>query len=180
MAAIQSVAGAPIAERPSVIEVNEPPPRRNAFRVLFLGPDNSVSSIMAEALLKRWGGDDFRAFSAGITPGEIHPLAADLLKTCNVWDQALRSKSCDEFLLPDAPTMDFIVTVGGQPPVGMPTRWPGRPQVIHWRITDPLVEGRPKDRTYSFKTAFRELETRIKLFVLVYRRETTRGIATAA
>jgi len=170
-----------VAKRANVIEVTEPPTARKAFNVLFLCADNSIISIMAEALLKRWGGRDFHAFSAGIAPaGEIHPLAVDLLHTYNVWDQALRSKSCNDFLAPDAPSMDFVVTVGGQPPAGMPARWPGRPQVIHWRITEPSIDGNAKERTHTLKAAFRELETRIKLFVLVYQREMTREVATAA
>lgn len=182
MRVIQSALGAPAAARAVLTERISPPPRpRNAFKVLFLCVDNSICSIMAEALLKRWGGQDFHAFSAGIVPrNEIDPLAADLLKTCNVWDQALRSKSCKEFLAPDSPRMDFIVSLGGYPPAGIPTVWPGHPQVIHWRITEPVVSGAPKQQAQSFKTAFRELETRIKLFVLVYQREAMKGIATAA
>jgi arsenate reductase len=182
MRVIQSALGTPAATRSVLTERISPPPRpRSAFRVLFLCADNSICSIMAEALLKRWGGQDFHAFSAGIVPrNEIDPLAADLLKTCNVWNHTLRSKSCKEFLALDAPRMDFIVSLGGYPLAGIPTVWPGHPQVIHWRITEPLVNGSPNQQAQSFKTAFRELETRIKLFVLVYRRETMKGIATAA
>lgn len=182
MRVIQSALGTPAAVRSSLTERGLPPPRaRNPFKVLFLCADNSICSIMAEALLKRWGGQAFRAFSAGIVPrNEIDPLAADLLRNCNLWDQELVSKSCKEFVAPDAPRLDFIVSLGGYPPAGIPTVWPGHPQVIHWRITEPVLNGSPKQRPQSFKTALRELETRIKLFVPVYRRETMKGIATAA
>jgi len=181
MKIIQGALGMPASERSNVIDHKQPPHPKNIYKVLFLCPDNSICSIMAEALLKRWGGNDFHAFSAGVARGsEIHPFAADLLKTHNVWDQGLRSKGCDEFLAPDSPPMDFVVTVGGRPPVGMPTAWPGKPQVMHWRITDPVLDGKPKEKAYSFNTAFRELETRIKLFVLVYQREALKGIAAAA
>ncbi len=182
MRVIQSALGAPAAARSVLTERISPPPRpRNAFKVLFLCADNSICSIMAEALLKRWGGQDFHAFSGGVVPRhEIDPHAADLLKSYNVWDEALRSKNCNEFLAPNAPPMDFIVSLGGYPPAGIPTVWPGHPQVIHWRITEPVVNGSPKQQAQSFKTAFRELETRIRLFVLVYQREAMKGIATAA
>jgi arsenate reductase (thioredoxin) len=134
---------------------------------------------MAEALLRRWGGPHFHAFSAGIAPrAEIDSFACELLRTYNVGREGLHPKSYDEFIAPNAPAMDFIISVGSAAPAGMPIGWPGHPQMIHWRITDPVVEGRPVARTRSFQAAFHELETRIKLFVLVHQRETTRKIAS--
>jgi arsenate reductase len=51
-----------------------------AINVLFLCNDNSTRSVMAEALLKRFGDQRFRAFSAVIAPGlAIHPLAQEML-----------------------------------------------------------------------------------------------------
>jgi arsenate reductase (thioredoxin) len=151
---------------------------KDCYNVLFLCGDNAIGSIMAEALLKRWGAQDFHAFSAGITPkGEIDPLAAELLKVQRVWHQNLRSKGCQEFLTPDAPSMDFIISLGEQPPAGMPTAWPGHPKVIHWHITEPVVTGRPAETTHSFRKAFGELENRVRLLVLVYQREALRGAA---
>jgi hypothetical protein len=38
------------------------------FKVLFVCRDNSVCSVIAKAILKRWGGGEFLAFSAGIHP----------------------------------------------------------------------------------------------------------------
>jgi arsenate reductase (thioredoxin) len=146
--------------------------------VLFLCPDNSAVSIIAEAILGRWEGRGFRAFSAGTRRAlEVHPLAVDLLKANRIWGQGFRPKDCGEFLGQDAPRMDFVISLGSEAPDGLPSSWPGNPRVIHWHINEPRVDGRPAENMRTLRKTFSELETRINLFVLVNQRETLRKTA---
>ena len=99
--------------------------------VLFLCPDNSAMSIIAEAILSRWEGKRFRAFSAGTRRAlEVHHLAADLLRANRIWRPGFRPKDCAEFLNQDAPRMDFVISLGYQAPDGLPSTWPGNPRII--------------------------------------------------
>jgi protein-tyrosine-phosphatase len=136
---------------------------------------------MAEAILKRWGGQDFNPYSAGVEPScEARPHAEEFLRAHRIWHPDLRCKNYREFLAPEAPSMDFIISLGEHPPVWMSTVWPGHPKIIHWHISEPILNGSEAEKTYSFNRTFAEFENRIRLLVLVYQKEATKRAATAA
>ena len=77
----------------------------------------------------------------------------------------LRSKSWDEFARAGAPVMDFVFTVCDQAAGEVCPIWPGNPVTAHWGVPDPAaVEGSDEQRRQAFRDAYRQLETRIKLF----------------
>ena len=52
------------------------------------------------------------------------------------------------------------------PPAKCAPYGPGKPITAHWGIADPAAaEGPDADKAFAFRKAFKELETRIKLFV---------------
>jgi len=136
------------------------------YNVLFLCTGNSARSVIAEALIGRWGLGKFRGFSAGSQPkGAVHPLALRLLESLNFSTAALRSKSWNEFAQPGAPQMDFVFTVCDNAAAEVCPLWPGQPMTAHWGVADPAaVEGDDVTRIQAFRTALRELESRIKIF----------------
>ena len=83
-----------------------------AFNVLFLCTHNSARSILAEAVLEKYGNGRFRAYSAGSQPiAAPMPDVIDRLKKLGHDVSELRSKSWNEFIGPDAPRMDFVITL---------------------------------------------------------------------
>lgn len=49
-------------------------------KVLFLCVHNSARSQIAEAYLKKLGGDEFEVESAGLKPGKLNELVIEVLK----------------------------------------------------------------------------------------------------
>src|SRR5271170_2929007 len=136
------------------------------YNVLFLCTGNSARSILAESLLNSLGRGKFRAFSAGSYPkGQVHPMALQLLESMKLPTEGLRSKTWDEFAAAGAPPLDFIFTVCDNAAGEVCPVWPGKPTSAHWGIADPAAaEGSDADKAFAFRKAFKELETRIKLF----------------
>jgi arsenate reductase len=137
------------------------------YNVLFLCTGNSARSILGEKLIERWGQGRFRGFSAGSHPkGAIHPLTLEILRRNNYQTDGLRSKDWGEFTAADAPAMDFVFTVCDQAAAETCPIWPGQPMTAHWGVPDPArAEGDEVARMMAFRTALRELENRIKIFV---------------
>ena len=138
-----------------------------AFNVLFLCTGNSARSILAEAYLNSAGKGRFKAYSAGSKPGgQVNPFAMQLLEKTRIDTAGLRSKSWDEFALPDSPKMDFVFTVCDNAASEPCPYWPGRPMSAHWGVPDPAaVDGSDEDKRRAFRGALSALSARINLFI---------------
>ena len=136
------------------------------FNVLFLCTGNSARSIMAEALLQRWGLGRFGSYSAGSTPkGQVNPFALEVLQSNNFATENFRSKSWNEFIKEDAPKMDFVFTVCDNAANEVCPVWPGQPMSAHWGIEDPDQPELSEDEQQRlFLKAYLEMDYRIKMF----------------
>jgi arsenate reductase len=137
------------------------------YNVLFLCAGNAARSIMAEAILNRWGQGRFHACSAGSKPrGDVHPFTLDLLRQQNFDPAFARSKSWDEFAGDDAPELDFVFTLCDEAAADECPAWPGQPMSAHWAIPDPAAAtGNEVERRLAFADAYRMLNNRISVFV---------------
>jgi arsenate reductase len=137
------------------------------INVLFLCTHNSARSILAEGLLNKLGGQRFRGFSAGSRPsGRVNPMALATLDRLGCDTRGMHSKSWDRFTTPDAPRVDFIITVcdaaaGENCPI-----LPGRPATAHWGCADPsAVPGNEDERQAAFAETARLISDRIGQFL---------------
>jgi arsenate reductase len=137
------------------------------YNVLFLCTGNSARSLMAEAILNHKGAGRFTAYSAGSHPsGSPRSEALAQLASAEIPTAGLRSKSWDEFAVPNAPHMDFVFTVCDNAANEVCPLWPGQPMTAHWGIPDPAAAtGTPGQIARSFRDAFTILDRRIGLFL---------------
>jgi arsenate reductase len=82
---------------------------KDSYNVLFLCTGNSARSIMAEAIMNRFGQPQFKAYSAGSHPsGKVRPESLQQLQLATISTDGLRSKNWDELAQPNAPKMSFV------------------------------------------------------------------------
>jgi arsenate reductase (thioredoxin) len=137
------------------------------FNILILCTGNSARSIMAEALFNTLGKGRFKAYSAGSFPnGKVNPYAIEMIQATGYPTAELRSKSWDEFTLPNAPQMDFVITVCDNAANEVCPVWPGAPITAHWGFEDPAaLEATEDEKRALFKKIFHQIRTRIDLFL---------------
>jgi protein-tyrosine-phosphatase len=133
------------------------------FNILFLCTHNSARSILGEALASTHPSGKFVGYSAGSSPGtSVNPFARELALEIGYDQGKLRSKSWDEYGLPEAPKMDFIITVCDNAAGEVCPYWPGKPATAHWGFPDPSqVQGSDEEKRKVFREVMMGLKKRI-------------------
>jgi len=137
------------------------------YNILFLCTGNSARSIMAEAIMNHKGRPNFTAYSAGSHPsGKVRPEALKQLESAHIPFSNARSKNWNEFAWPEAPRLDFVITVCDNAANEICPVWPGQPMTAHWGVPDPAaVIGSAEQVAKAFRDAYFMLERRISLFL---------------
>ena len=121
----------------------------NRSRVLFLCTGNSARSQMAEGLLRDKAGDRFEAFSAGLEPTAVHPMAVAAMAEIGIDISGQRSKSLTEYLGKEH--FGYLITVCDHAAANCPM-FPGVANRLHWSLVDPAAaEGSDEERMEVFR-----------------------------
>jgi len=106
-----------------------------AIKVLFICTHNSARSQMAEAFLKKVGGDRFAVQSAGITPGEINPLAITAMAEIGIDISKNKTQSVFE-LVQKGELFEYVIAVCDKA-AGLCPIYPGFTNRLDWSFEDP-------------------------------------------
>lgn len=138
----------------------------NKAKVLFLCTGNSARSQMAEALLREKAGDRFVAYSAGLDPHAVNPLARQVMSEIGVDITSQRAKGVAEYL--GHVHFGYLITVCDQALANCPI-FPGVSRRLHWSLEDPAaVVGSEAERLAGFRRVRDELATHVDEFIHEY------------
>lgn len=144
------------------------------IRVLFVCTGNSARSIMAEALLRRHGGDRFEVHSAGTDPRGVNPLTLRVLAEAGIDASGARSKSVAEFV---GQRFDYVITVCDQAREACPV-FPGGHDALHWGYEDPAeATGSDEERLRVFRRVLAAMGERVQQFAVIARRAAVESVS---
>jgi arsenate reductase len=133
------------------------------MKVLFLCTGNSARSQMAEALLRRYAGDRFEVYSAGLEPKGINPYTVRVMAEAGLALEGHRSKSLGEYV--GQVQFDYLITVCGDAGEKCPT-FPGMGQRLHWDFEDPAAfSGSEEETLAKFREVRDQIDERIRTWL---------------
>lgn len=127
--------------------------------VLFLCARNAARSQMAEGLLRDAAGDRFEVHSAGVEPGELHPLAVRVMAEIGI-DISRQQAKAAKPLLGRLPARHIVVVCADD---DAPTAWPNILSKEVWPLEDPVAfEGTEEEKLNRFRAVRDGLRDRVR------------------
>nr|MBC7243775.1 arsenate reductase ArsC [Chloroflexota bacterium] len=129
-------------------------------KVLFLCTHNSARSQIAEAFLKKYAGDRFEVYSAGLEPTAIHPYAKQVMEEIGISMDGHYAKSVQQWL--GQVHFSYLITVCAKAEERCPI-FPGMGQRLSWPFDDPAAfEGSEEEKLNKFRQVRDQIEQRIR------------------
>lgn len=133
-------------------------------RVLFLCTGNSARSQIAEALLKKYGGDDFEVHSAGYEARGIHPFTTTVLEEIGLDISNQHSKPTTDLM--GRMQFDYVITVCPSKEANCPTVYPDTRNFQRWLFDDPVAfQGSDDEKLGKFREIRDQIDWRLKLWL---------------
>jgi arsenate reductase len=115
---------------------------------------------MAEAFLKKYGGETFEAYSAGFEPKAIHPLTKQVMEEIGIPLAGQYSKSFREYM--GKVHFAYLITVCSEADENCPTTFPGIGQRLRWSFEDPAAfEGSNEEKIAKFREVRDKIQQQI-------------------
>lgn len=106
------------------------------IKVLFVCIHNSARSQMAEALLKKIGGEEFDVESAGLEPGTLNPLVVEAMQDIGIDISKNKTKRVFDFYK-QGRMFHYVITVCDEASAERCPIFPGVTKRLHWSFEDP-------------------------------------------
>jgi arsenate reductase len=135
------------------------------YRVLFVCIHNSARSQMAEAFLRKYGGESFETESAGLEPGKLNPNVVKVMQEVGI-DLTGKPTQAVGDLYQAQKTYDAVITVCDKEAAERCPIFPGKVKRIAWSFKDPSsFKGSEEDVLQGTRLVRDEIEQQIKAFI---------------
>jgi len=119
---------------------------------------------MAEAFLRKYGRDQFEAYSAGLEPEEIHPYTKQVMEEVGISLAGQYSKHVGEYM--GKVHFAYLIIVCDEAEKNCPTTFPGIAQRLHWSFEDPSAfAGSEDEKLAKFKEVRDRIDRRLKTWL---------------
>jgi len=129
-------------------------------KAIFLCTGNTARSQMAEAFLRKYAGDRFEVYSAGLEPKEVHPYTKKVMEDIGIDMSEQHAKGLDQFL--GKVHFGYLITVCSKAEEQCPIL-PGVGTRLFWPFEDPAAfEGSEEEKLKKFRKVRDQIDERIK------------------
>lgn len=120
---------------------------------------------MAEAYLKKFGGEKFHVESAGLEPGKLNPLAVEVMKEDGIDISNNLTKDVFEFFKAGK-IFEYVITVCDKEASDRCPIFPGMMQKIHWTFEDPSAfTGTHEEKLAAMRAVRNKIKKGVQEFV---------------
>ncbi|QWR78240.1 arsenate reductase ArsC [Candidatus Magnetomonas plexicatena] len=135
------------------------------LKVLFVCIHNSARSQMAEAFLKKYGGEKFDVKSAGLEPGVLNPLVVRVMKEEGIDISGNGTKSVFE-MFKNGELFKYVITVCDATKAEKCPIFPGVNKRLHWGFDDPSsLEGTEEEKIVRIRLIKEEIKQKIQHWI---------------
>ncbi|MBF0465686.1 MAG: arsenate reductase ArsC [Nitrospirae bacterium] len=135
------------------------------IKVLFVCVHNSARSQMAEAFLKKYGGQKFDVKSAGLEPGVLNPLVVRVMKE-DGFDLSGNSTKGVFDMFKNGDLFNYVITVCDATKAEKCPIFPGINKRLHWGFDDPSsLEGTEEEKIAKTRVIKEEIKAKIQSWI---------------
>lgn len=134
-------------------------------KVLFICSHNTTRSQMAQALLSKYGKDDFEVLSAGINAGELNPMAVEVIREDENMDISSYTTNNILAYFKEGKHFHYVITVCDEAKKEPCPIFPSLDGVLHWNISSPASEGTHEEKKAKVIQSKDELKVNILEFI---------------
>ena len=135
------------------------------IKVLFLCIHNSARSQMAEAYLKKLGGDQFQTESAGLEAGKLNLIAVEVMQEEGIDISGNQTKDVFDFHK-EGRSFDYVITVCDEANADRCPVFPGLHKKINWSFEDPsALQGSKEEKLYATRLIRDQIREAVQHFI---------------